>query len=114
MERDLLEEMEFGLLDLLQAPSHVAMSCRGMVNETVRPKQRKDAKACPQDNRRWATIFLRGLQGSFCRLSVMVAIPLDTPESDAESEDDEWTTGDAVGKVLALIKQVYLYRVGMR
>jgi hypothetical protein len=38
----------------------------------------------------------------------------DTPESDAESEDDEWTTGDAVGKVLALIKQVYLYRVGMR
>jgi hypothetical protein len=38
----------------------------------------------------------------------------DTPESDAESEDDEWTTGDAVGKVLALNKQVYLYRVGMR
>ncbi|KAJ7851147.1 hypothetical protein B0H14DRAFT_3662490 [Mycena olivaceomarginata] len=30
----------------------------------------------------------------------------DTPESDAESEDDEWTTGDAVGKVLALIKQI--------
>ncbi|KAJ6537529.1 hypothetical protein DFH09DRAFT_1283526 [Mycena vulgaris] len=30
----------------------------------------------------------------------------DTPESDVEGEGLEWTTGDAVGKVLALIKQI--------